>query len=174
MTVAQPTSANPFPVALAFALCAVLAGARGKPVAAGLLAALAAYWRPDIGVIAALAAVVALLAARGTARAAGGPLRPRPLTAVLGSVGAVRAVRRRGGHPKALGRAGGIAAGTGSCGGCRSRSTTTGSLRGVAAVALAEDLKDVLGFYLPLAGSCSARSCWSSSAGGGPGPSSPG
>ena len=30
VTVAQPTSANPFPVALAFALCAVLAGARGR------------------------------------------------------------------------------------------------------------------------------------------------
>ena len=40
VTVAQPTSANPFPVALAFALCAVLAAARGRPVPAGLLVAL--------------------------------------------------------------------------------------------------------------------------------------
>ena len=67
VTVAQPTSANPFPVALALALCAVLAGARGRPVAAGLLAALAAFWRPDIGVVAALAAD------RGAARARRGP-----------------------------------------------------------------------------------------------------
>src|SRR3954471_1201295 len=35
LTAAQPTSANPFPVALAIALCAVLAGARGRPVLAG-------------------------------------------------------------------------------------------------------------------------------------------
>ena len=59
VTIAQPTSANPFPVALAFALGAVLAAARGKPVAAGLLAALAAAWRPDLGVIALLAAAAA-------------------------------------------------------------------------------------------------------------------
>jgi hypothetical protein len=59
VTIAQPTSANPFPVALAFALGAVLAAVRGRPAAAGLLAALATAWRPDLGVVALLAAAVA-------------------------------------------------------------------------------------------------------------------
>src|SRR3954470_11039805 len=61
VTVAQPTSANPFPIALALSLCAVLAAAHGRAVPAGLLAALAAFWRPDFGAVAGLAAVVTLL-----------------------------------------------------------------------------------------------------------------
>ena len=85
VTVAQPTSANPFPVALAFALCAVLAAARGRPVPAGLLAALAAFWRPDIGAVAGVAAVAALLAGG----AAGAAARARTRRALLAAAAAV-------------------------------------------------------------------------------------
>ncbi len=59
VTVAQPTSANPFPVALAFALGAVYAAARRQPLAAGVLVALTAAWRLDLGAVALLAAAVA-------------------------------------------------------------------------------------------------------------------
>jgi hypothetical protein len=57
LTIAQPTSANPFAPALAFALGAVYAATRGHRVTAGLLVAGASFWRPDVGA-AALAAVV--------------------------------------------------------------------------------------------------------------------
>lgn len=56
VTAAQPTSANPTAPALAFSLGAVLLATRGRPAWAGALAALAAFWRPDMGAIAALAA----------------------------------------------------------------------------------------------------------------------
>src|SRR4051812_12553960 len=73
VTAAQPTSANPTAAALAFALASVLLAARGRPAWAGLLAAVAAFWRPDLGVRAALAAAAALaLAARGEGEAATG------------------------------------------------------------------------------------------------------
>jgi hypothetical protein len=63
LTAAQPTSANPTAPALAFSLGAVLAATRGRPVVAGVLAAAAAFWRPDVGAIAALAAAATLLVA---------------------------------------------------------------------------------------------------------------
>ena len=59
VTMAQPSLANPFPVALALALGAVLAAATGRPILAGVLAAMAAAWRLDFGVIACLAALAA-------------------------------------------------------------------------------------------------------------------
>ncbi len=61
VTAAQPTSANPTAPALAFSLGAVFAATRGKPAIAGVLAALAAFWRPDVGVLAALAAAAAIV-----------------------------------------------------------------------------------------------------------------
>lgn len=62
VTAAQPTSANPTAPALAFALGAVLLATRGRPIWAGALAALAAFWRPDVGAIAALAVAAVILA----------------------------------------------------------------------------------------------------------------
>ena len=64
VTVAQPTSANPTGPALAFSLAAVLFATRARPGWAGAMAALAAFWRPDVGAIAALAAAATLLLAR--------------------------------------------------------------------------------------------------------------
>jgi O-antigen/teichoic acid export membrane protein len=73
VTAAQPASANPTGPALAFALAAVLLATRARPVWAGVLAALAGFWRPDMGVVAALAAAATLAASdrnpRGAARA---------------------------------------------------------------------------------------------------------
>lgn len=67
LAMAQPTGANPFAPALLFALLA-LALASGPPgarrwLAAGALAAVAAAWRLDFGVYAALAAMAAAAAA---------------------------------------------------------------------------------------------------------------
>jgi hypothetical protein len=56
VTAAQPTSANPTAQSLAFALGAAYSATRGRPALAGVLAALAAFWRPDVGVLAALTA----------------------------------------------------------------------------------------------------------------------
>jgi hypothetical protein len=67
LTMAQPTTANPFPVALLCALAALACAARGRAVPAGLLVAAAAFWRPDFGAAAAVAAVAAL-ALRGAGR----------------------------------------------------------------------------------------------------------
>lgn len=74
VTVAQPTSANPTAPALAFSLAAVYLATRGRPAWAGALAALAAFWRPDMGAIAALAAAAVLVLGErgeGTARRRG-------------------------------------------------------------------------------------------------------
>jgi O-antigen/teichoic acid export membrane protein len=85
LTAAQPTSANPTQPALALALAAVLLAAHDRPAWAGVLAALAGFWRPDIGVCAALAAAVTLaLAGRGEARA--GRRLPAAGVAVLAAV----------------------------------------------------------------------------------------
>jgi hypothetical protein len=169
LTVAQPTSANPFPVALALALCAVLAGARGRPVVAGLLAAVAAFWRPDIGVVAAIAAAVAvLLAARersartGARAASAGPARPAraaagPVAALLATAAIAGALlyapfAAEAGLPKLWDELVGIAAGDGDLWRLPFPLGYEGSLRGWPPHTLAEDLKDVLGFYLPLLG----------------------
>ena len=164
VTVAQPTSANPFPVALAFALCAVLAGARGKPVAAGLLAAAAAFWRPDIGAVAAAAAVVALVTAGAAAARGGAPTHRRVArrggqqAAVLAGAVAVAAAvalyapfAAEAGVAKVWDELVGIAAGDGELWRLPFPLGYEGPLRGWPPDALAEDLKDVLGFYLPLA-----------------------
>ncbi len=73
VTTAQPTSANPTAPALAFALGSVLLATRGRPAWAGIAAAAAAFWRPDMGALAALAAAVTLIAAaRADAASRGG------------------------------------------------------------------------------------------------------
>jgi hypothetical protein len=148
VTVAQPTSANPFPVALALSLCAVLAGARGKPVAAGLLAALAAYWRPDIGAVAALAAVAALLAAPGGWR----PALTAAAAAVLATALLYAPFAAEAGLASLWDELVGIAAGDGELWRLPFPIEYDGSLRGWPPSALAEDAKDVLGFYVPLLG----------------------
>ena len=154
VTVAQPTSANPFPVALAFALCAVLAGARGKPVPAGLLAAAAAFWRPDIGAVAAVAAGVTLLARRDgeTARGRVRPALIAELTALLAAVALYAPFAAAAGAGRLWDELVGIAAGDGDLWRLPFPVSYGGPLRGWPPDALAEDLKDVLGFYLPLAG----------------------
>ena len=168
VTVAQPTSANPFPVALALALCAVLAGARGRPVAAGLLVALTAFWRPDLGVVAALAAVAALLAgggagdaARRSARSAGrraglraGGAPRRALLAAATAAGAVALLYLpfaiAAGPDRLASELVGISAGDGAFWRLPFPLEYGGRLRAWPPDALAEDLKDVLGFYLAL------------------------
>jgi hypothetical protein len=160
VTIAQPTSANPFAAALAFGLGAVLAAARGRAVAAGLLVALAAFWRPDLGALAGAAALAAAAAAEAGVVAAG----PRPA--------------RRAGLAAAAALAGAavlyapfaVAAGPGElwdslvAEAARDGSwwrlpfpfSYDGPLRGWPPDALAEDLKDVLGFYLPVIGLAAA------------------
>jgi hypothetical protein len=63
LTMAQPSLANPFPVALAFAFGAVLAAVSGHPILAGGLGAAAAAWRLDFGACATLAALAAAVPA---------------------------------------------------------------------------------------------------------------
>ena len=165
VTIAQPTTANPFAAALAFGLGAVLAAARGKPVAAGLLVALAAFWRPDIGALAGLAALAAALrgsdpSLHSAAERGQTPhfisLRKgvRPLAGAAVAAAALLFL------PFA------VAAGPGElwdslvAEGARDGAwwrlpfplSYDGPLRGWPPRDLAEDAKDVLGYYLPLIG----------------------
>jgi hypothetical protein len=77
VTAAQPTSANPTAPALALALAAVLLATRGRPGWAGATAAAAAFWRPDVGAIAALAAAATLLVETRADAPLGGARQPR-------------------------------------------------------------------------------------------------
>jgi len=147
-TVAQPASANPFTPALAFALGAVYAAVRGRPALAGALVAAAAFWRPDVGVLAA-AAVLAATALRSRDRR--GPLLAA--AAALGGAALLYA-------PFA------VAAGPGRLWDSLVAEAMRdgdwwrlpfpwlydGPLRGWPPRALAEDVKDLLGFQLPLIG----------------------
>jgi hypothetical protein len=79
LTAAQPTSANPASVALALALGALVVATGGevrtrRALVAGGLAALAGFWRPEFGLVALVAVVVALVVrrARREAVVAGG------------------------------------------------------------------------------------------------------
>jgi len=137
VTVAQPASANPVPVALAFALGAVTTR---RAAAAGALAALAAFWRPDFGVVTLLAVLMARRQ-RGAALVAG---------LVAGALYAPFAVVA---GPERLWDS---LVATGLKDGAAWRLPFPleydGPLRAWPPGALAEDLKDVLGFYLPLVG----------------------
>ena len=62
VTMAQPVVANPFPIALALVLGALLAAADRRAALAGALVALAVFWRPDFGVAGLAAVALALLA----------------------------------------------------------------------------------------------------------------
>ena len=136
---------------------------------AGVLAALAAFWRPDVGAVAALAAAATLLAPRLDAARGGEPWPQRrarlasrggrPLVGALAvaavgaSGGALRAVRGRGGPAAAVGRAGRQrGAATAACWRLPFPLALRRAAAGLAAASAAEDLKDVLGFYLPLIG----------------------
>ena len=94
VTTAQPTSANPTAPALAFALAAVLCATKGRAAWAGGFAALAAFWRPDVGVIAALAAAAVFVA--GAWRAGGAVARGGDEARGGGAVGAGRRGQRGG------------------------------------------------------------------------------
>ena len=87
------SSANPTAPALAFALGAVLLATRGRPAWAGVAAAAAAFWRPDMGAIAALAAAVTLVVA---ARRRGGGVAAGGGEAAGGEAAGAAARRRRG------------------------------------------------------------------------------
>ena len=153
-TMAQPTGANPFPLPLLLGLAAVALAGTGSPrhrrlLLAAALIALAAAWRLDFGIYGA-AAVIATLVLRGepgrerlraaavfgAAAAAFGALLYLPFAIAAGPgdlvdslVGA--GVRGRQGLPFPL--------------------SYDGPLRFSSARTLAEDAKDLLGFYVPLA-----------------------
>jgi hypothetical protein len=154
VTMAQPTTANPFAAALAFGLGAVLAAARGKPVAAGLLVALAAFWRPDLGALAGLAALAAAATAAGPA---GGTTPARAAAKVTAAAVAAAALLYA---PFAVAAGPGElwdslvaeAARDGAWWRLPFPLSYDGPLRGWPPRDLAEDAKDVLGYYLPLIG----------------------
>jgi hypothetical protein len=123
---AQPTSANPTAAALAFALAAVYLATRCRvdtarryqpdkqAVWAGVTAGLAAFWRPDMGAIAALAAA-ATLALRPAGEERASPADGEAATASAGAAGEERAASARAGAARESAAAGG--AGQGALGG---------------------------------------------------------
>jgi hypothetical protein len=152
VTIAQPTSANPFPVGLAFALGAVLAAARQRPVVAGLLAALATAWRPDVGLVALIAAVVATIAGgRGAPRrpALAGPARAAAAW-LGGTVVAFAPFVAAAGPATVYDELVGRSAGDGAWWRLPFPLIYDDPLRGWPPGDLASDLKDALGYELPL------------------------
>ena len=175
VTIAQPTTANPTPVALALALGAVTFAVHGRAVPAGALAALTLFWRPDLGVVTILA-VAATLARRGltrvtgsregqtprvtrgregqTPRVTGGREGQTPLVAVGVAVAGAVVLYAPFAIAAGLPTLWDSLVATGMRDGAAWRLPFPlgydGSLRGWPPGALAEDLKDVLGFYLPL------------------------
>jgi hypothetical protein len=163
-TIAQPTSANSAPWALALGLGAVAAAAGGahpsarRAAAAGVLAALAAFWRPDLGAVAAVAAV-AVLALRDAPRPSARGTRGSWATAGLAAGAAAltgAALYAPFAVAAGLPRLWDALVAEGARDGAAWRLPFPldygGPLRGWPPGSLAEDLKDVLGFYLPLVG----------------------
>ena len=152
VTIAQPTTANPFAPALALALGAVLAAARGRPAVAGALVAVAAFWRPDLGALAGAAALVAAAWPREGARRS---LRP-PSTVVAVALGGSALLYAPFAAVAGLSRLWDSlvaeAARDGSWWRLPFPLDYDGPLRGWPPRALAEDGKDALGYYLPLIG----------------------
>jgi hypothetical protein len=154
-TAAQPTSANPTIIALAFGLGALTVavdgaratGATRRAAVAGALTALAAFWRPDLGAVAGAAVVVALLVRRApraalaaAAAAAGGAVLLYAPFAVAAGPGTLWDV---------------FVGGPAREGGWWSLPFPVvydGPLRGWPPDALFTDLKDLLAYELPLAG----------------------
>jgi hypothetical protein len=191
VTIAQPTTANPTPVALALALGAVTAAVHRRAVPAGALTALTLFWRPDLGLVTLLAVTATLVKGGQTplvTRGSKGGLTP---LVTRGSKGGQTpwVTRGRGGLTPLVTRGSkggqtplGVAVGVGVVGavvlyapfaiaagpsalwdslvstGMRDGAAWRlpfpleydGPLRGWPPGTLAEDLKDVLGFYLPL------------------------
>jgi hypothetical protein len=150
VTIAQPTTANPVPIALAFALGAVTVAVGGdittrRAATAGLLAALAAFWRPDFGLVAALA-VVAVLVARQRHQGV------VVVAAVVAGVALYAPFAVAAGLPQLWDSLVSAGVRDGAAWRLPFPLGYDGSLRGWPLGALAEDLKDVLGFYLPLIG----------------------
>jgi hypothetical protein len=154
VTIAQPTTANPAAPALALGLGAVALGIGGRPVAAGLAAAATAFWRLDFGVYAAVAVVGALVIGRGwraaaTAggvTAAGAALLYAPFAIAAGPGRlwdrVVAQSLREGGEwrlPFPL--------------------SYDGPLRAWPPSELATDVKDVIGYYLPLVSVVGLAAC---------------
>ena len=157
LVAAQPTSANPAAVAFALALGALAVatgGDRASPrraAAAGALAALAGFWRPDFGLVAAAAVVAALL----VRRAGSGGTRAAPIAAAAAVAATVL-----------LWLPFAVAAGPGElwevfvAGPARAGEVWSlpfplvydGPLRAWPPGDLATDVKDLLGYELPLAG----------------------
>ena len=144
VTIAQPTGANPFTVALAFALGAVLAVSCQRPLLAAALVAMTAFWRLDLGLVAALAA---LFAAGGRA-----PARRVAVAAVLGTAALYLPFAATAGLDRMYDSLVATAADGGGYWSLPFPLAYMGPLRSWPPRALAEDLKDVLGFYLPLIG----------------------
>lgn len=169
LTAAQPMSANPVAVALAIALGALAVATGGQAAGptraalAGTLAALAAFWRPDFGLVA-IAAVVAALLVRASPRAAvvavGTALAA---TAVLWAPFAVAA------GPAELWEV--FVAGPAREGGAWSLPfplVYDGPLHAWPPSDLATDVKDLLGYQLPLAGVVALAAALLSARGAGP------
>jgi len=150
---AQPTSANPVAIGLALALAALLvatggeAAGSGRAAGAGALAALAAFWRPDLGVVAVAAVAAALLVRRAPRAALVAAATALGGTVVLWAPFAVAA------GPGELWDV--FVAGPAREGGFWSLPfplVYDGPLRAWPPSDLATDLKDLLGYELPLAG----------------------
>ena len=116
-------------------------------MAAGVLAALAAFWRPDLGAVAALAAV-AVLGARRAWPAAGVAAG----SAALAGAALYAPFAVAGGLPRLWDALVAEAARDGAAWRLPFPFGYEGPLRAWPPGALAEDAKDVLGFYLPLIG----------------------
>ena len=166
VTIAQPTSASPVPIALALALAAVTVAAGPEPTtrrtaAAGVLAALAAFWRPDLGVVAGLAATAACVAClRGSdpsvvaqSRSVSAQRGLAPLgVGVIAGVALYAPFAVAAGLPRLWDSLVSAGVRDGAAWRLPFPLEYGGSLRGWPPGALAEDLKDVLVFYLPLVG----------------------
>jgi len=155
---AQPTSPTPFPFALLLVLLAYGAATRSREsilpardlVAAGLLIGLAAAWRLDFALYGAAAVAVALLLRPGPSRARALALFAAPAAglALLLYLPFAAAIGPADLYDELVGKS------------LREKEWWTlpfpfsyhGDLRAWPPGALAEDAKDVLGFYLPLLG----------------------
>jgi hypothetical protein len=155
LTAAQPTSANPAPVALALALGALVVATGGerrggrptRALVAGGLAALAGFWRPEFGLVALVAVAVALYVRRAPGAA---------VVAAAAAVGGIVllylpfAIAARPGELWDTFVAG--PAREGGAWALHFPLVYDGSLRGWPPRALATDVKDLIGYELPLTG----------------------
>jgi hypothetical protein len=153
LTAAQPTSANPVSVALALALGALVVAtgdaAPGTPraVAAGGLAAVAGFWRPEFGLVALVAVAAALVVRRARREAV------VAAAVALGGLVLLYAPFAVAAGPGELWDT--FIAGPAREGGAWALHfplVYDGSLRAWPPRALATDVKDLIGYELPLVG----------------------